>query len=466
MNSAMTQLIRDLTETIGGRVQFGSLPPLGGDFEPVGRFVCDVREIQPGDVWWALETSEHDSASRAEEAYLRGALGVVVQGRHVEPWAGKFSVLVEDVRWALWQLAGAARRRFRGSLIAVGGSLGKSTTRQLIDAVLRTRYSGLAISSELDTRLSVPLMLALLDATHDYGIVAYTSRRKGEIQAISHLCCPDVAVINCLTIERPTDVAETADQREAELLREVPSSGFVVLNGDDPHLRRLVAETGARGILVGRSSHCHPIAEKVSFASGRLSFLVEGMPISVPLWGRHHLHAALAAYAVGRILELTPVEIAQALSSCRALPGRCRLHRHPDLTVIDDTRDSSEASTLAALEALREAETSGRRVVICGEPEGAEASSQDERIGQALVAMCGVDLLITCGAAGRRLVAAAQRAGLSPKRTVWCQSVETLPEVAGSLIRRQDVVLVKGQTGDTVPQLMRGMQDGSQRAAA
>jgi UDP-N-acetylmuramoyl-tripeptide--D-alanyl-D-alanine ligase len=458
-------LIRDVTGAIDGHVQFGSLPPLGGDAEPIGRIVADVRDIQPGDVWWALETSPYDSACRAHEAFMRGALGVVVQGCGTEPWAGRFRIAVEDTRWALWQLAGAARRRFLGSLIAVGGSLGKRTTRHLIDAVLRQRYEGLVSCGDLPPRVSVPLMLSMLDETHDFGLVAYTSRKKGEIQAISHLCCPDVAVINSFTIERPTEAAETAGH-EAELVRQVSRDGCVVLNGDDPDLVRLAVETDARVVLVGRSSHCHVVAEHVRFEAGRLSFRVEGTPISVPLWGRHHLHAALAACAVGRQMNLTWDEITEALSSCQALPARCRLHRQPGLTVIDDTCQTGVASTRAAFEALGESGAAGRRVVVCGEWDEEETQGWEKRIGEALVTVCGADLLIACGKTGRRLIAAAQQAGLSPQRTVWCPSADTLPAVAGRMVEQGDFVLVKGQSGETVRTLIGWRKEHGRRAAA
>ncbi|MCL4207116.1 MAG: hypothetical protein KJ000_31940 [Pirellulaceae bacterium] len=458
-------LIRDMTGAIDGHVQFGSLPPLNGDLEPIGRIVSDVRDVRPGDVWWALETSPHDSANRAHEAFLRGALGVVVQGCSVEPWAGRFRIAVEDTRWALWQLAGASRRRFLGSLIAVGGSLGKRTARHLIGAVLQRRYEGLAGCCDLPPRISVPLMLSMLDGTHDYGLVAYTSRKKGEIQAISHLCCPDIAVINCLTIERPTDVAESAGY-EVELVRQVSRDGCVVLNGDDPDLVRLAGETDARVVLVGRSSHCHVVAEHVRFEAGRLSFRVEGTPISVPLWGRHHLHAALSACAVGRRMNLTWDEITEALSNCQALPARCRVSRQDGMTVIDDTCQAGVASMLVALEALRESGSACRRVVVCGEWDEVEAQGWEKRIGEALVTVCGVDLLIACGTAGRRLIAAAQQAGLSPQRTVWCPTADMLPAVAGRMVEQDDFVLVKGHTGETVQTLIGWRTNYRRRIAA
>jgi UDP-N-acetylmuramoyl-tripeptide--D-alanyl-D-alanine ligase len=324
-------LIRDLTDSIDGHLQFGSPPPLHGSLQPLSRSVSEVRDVHPGDLWWALETSSCDSACRAHEAYMRGALGVVVGGRAIEPWAGRFCLAVQDARWALWQLAAVARRRFPGALIAVGGSHGKRTTQQLIVSVLRQRYVGLTCGDDLPPRVSVPLMLSMLTRSHDFGLVACSSRKKGEISAISHLCSPDLAVINCLTIERHADGDETAEKAagyELELVRQVSRDGCVVLNGDDPNLVQLVGQTDAQVILVGRSSHCDVIAEDVRFESGRLSFRVEGTPISVPRWGRHHLHAVLSAGAVGRRMNLTWGEIAEALSGCEPLPARCRAEKN------------------------------------------------------------------------------------------------------------------------------------------
>jgi UDP-N-acetylmuramoyl-tripeptide--D-alanyl-D-alanine ligase len=317
--------LRQLAETIGGQLQLGSMPPLGGDLEPVGRVVTDVRHVRPGDVYWALETSSYNVAARAEEAFAQAAAGAVVSGRRLEPWAGTFSLVVEDPPWALWQLARRIRAEFTGHMIAVTGGLGKTTTRRMIEAVLATQLQGWSPERAANDRLGWPLSLLELGEEHDFCVVEYGAPEPGEISALSHLCDPQVVVINSLTNQRTGTLDEPARTCEAELLEALPEDGWAVLNGDVRRLREFGEQTDAQVVLVGRGSHCDVTASQIRRRSGELSFTIAGTPFRVPVWGRHSLHSALAAYAVGRILEIPPQAMAAALGRFRMPPQRCEL---------------------------------------------------------------------------------------------------------------------------------------------
>ena len=134
----MEQLtIRDIAQIAGGVLNLGDMPPLGGELEPVSRVVVDSRDVREGDVFWAMPGGEF----YAEDAFTRGALGVVAAGRHVEPWAGKFSMRVDDTKWSLWQLAASMRRSFAGEVIAVAGD-DRASIRMLIEQALSSGAAG------------------------------------------------------------------------------------------------------------------------------------------------------------------------------------------------------------------------------------------------------------------------------------------------------------------------------------
>ncbi len=328
--------IQELAEITGGRLRLGSLPPLGGEMEPVGRVAVDLRDVLPGDVFWPLETGEYDNAGRAEEAFARGAMGVLAGHRNVEPWAGKFSIGVEDTRWALWQLAAWSRRQFFGQVIAVVDDLGRTTTRRMIDTVLGVRFDGTSPGQKTNDRLGVPLSLLSLDEMHDYGIFEYSSSQAVGIYAVSHLCRPDITVINRLAAGQSAGQDNEAEFRELAILKSVSRDGWAVLNGDVPRLGDLARETESRVVLVGRKPHCDVFASDVCSQSGELSFVVDGARFRVPVEGRHHLHSALAAYTVGRIMNLSPDEIAEGLSRFRPSAGRCETVRRAETSVIGD----------------------------------------------------------------------------------------------------------------------------------
>ncbi len=307
--------IRRLHDTIGGRLQMGSLPPLGGDIEPLGRVVVDVGSVSDGDIFWALESSPHDSAACAEEAFMRGALGAVVSGRSLEPWAGRFSIEVEDTCWALWQLASTVRRRYSGCVIAVVGPTSGAFTRNVLHAVLERRYQGIAPHWQRDDQMGVPLGLLELNASLDYGVFQFGCYQKARIQAHSHLCCPEIAVIYSTVVSHGTEADVKRAEREAELAANLPKGSWLVLNGDKPELCRLAESTAARVLLVGRGSHCDVVASEINRHDDELVFAVDGMQLCIPVHGRHALHVALAACAVGRVMQLSMAEVREGLES-------------------------------------------------------------------------------------------------------------------------------------------------------
>jgi UDP-N-acetylmuramoyl-tripeptide--D-alanyl-D-alanine ligase len=452
--------IADLAEIVGGHLHFGSMPPLGGSWEPSGHVAVDIRDVQPGDIFWALETSDEDAGERVPEAFIRDASGVVTSDRRIEPWAGKFSIQVEDTRWALWQLARWLRQRFPGRVVAVSGSMGKTTTRHLIDCVLRDRLSGICPQQHPHHRLGLPLNMLQLDEDLDYGLFEFSSSTPGEIQAISHLCCPEIAVINCILDGRTGDIEDEQQICETELLASLPRGGWGVLNGDHPRLAELAERTEAQVLLVGRGSHCDIAPGHVRYTSGSLSFVVEGTPFCVPVSGRHHLHAVLAAYAVGRIMQMEPDRIASALEYFRMPPQRCELLNIGDVTLINDTYDCRAATLRPALELLREVERPGRRIVVCGDVAEAE---QERRlyhdIGRAVVVHGGADLLVACGRHRQRLIEAAREAGMPPQRTIGCSRAEQAGALLQSLVVAGDVVLVKGVDGAVMQRVVDTMRD-------
>jgi UDP-N-acetylmuramoyl-tripeptide--D-alanyl-D-alanine ligase len=441
--------LRELSEIIGGRLKLGSMPPLGGDLEPVGRIVADCRLVMPGDVFWSLPVSQHDGSRFAEEAYSRGAHGAVVAGRQLEPWAGKFSIEVEDTRWALWQLARWTRRRFTGTVIAVTGGVGKTTTRQMIDTVLRSRLYGSSDTIEHAAGIGAPLGMLDLDEGNDYGILELHAESRGETDSLAHLCIPHVGVITGSNNGHgfACGFKQTSVDVHAELLAALPSDGCLVLNGDDPWLRRMAGRTSVKKIWVGRGSHCDVVASRISNSNGELAFDVDGMRIRIPVWGRHHLVSALAAYAVGRLMNIATRDIASALSEFHSLPTRCEMVDAGGFTIINDTYHADAASMQAALGLLRDFESPGRRIVVCGELADANdrASQVHRQTGEQIVNHCGADMLVACGEFADDVVTAARDAGMPPSRSVACREPQEAARVVQAWLSPGDVVLVKGR---------------------
>jgi len=446
--------LQDLHQAIGG--QWLPAPPaLETAVQRVGRVSVDSREVEPGDVFWALRGPRRDGADFVAEAFSRGAVGAVVgQSNHLESPAGlgidvenRWVLRVEDPQQALWQWAGYHRRQFTGTMIAVTGSVGKTTTRQMIHTLLATRFRGTASPRNYNNHVGLPLSLLGVAPTHDYAVLELGASRRGEIAALADLCHPKVGVITQIAEAHLAEFGsrEAIAQAKAELLWALPPQGHAVL-GDDPQLRMLARRCRAGITWIGTGGDCDLVATAVENRGGLLEFRVANCRFSIPVWGRHHVTAALAAIAVGRLMGLDFEEMAAALQAYESVPMRCQVLAIRGATIINDAYNSNPTAMRAALELLRDFDAPGRRIVVCGEMAelGQETAILHWQLGRQIVTICRADLLIACGAHARHVVAAARSAGMTPARTIACARVEDALPYLGQAITPGDVVLIKG----------------------
>jgi UDP-N-acetylmuramoyl-tripeptide--D-alanyl-D-alanine ligase len=440
--------VGDLAREVHGRLSLGSMPPIAASDSPLGRIVADSRQVESGDVFWALSGPNNHGADFAHEAFLRGASGVVVGGRHVEPWAGRWTLEVEDAHWSLWRLAALVRHRFRGKVIAVTGSVGKTTTRQMIHTVLSSRSRGTASPKNYNNHIGLPLSMLAWRGDDDYAVVELGASRPGEIDSLAGLCQPHIGVVTAVGEAHLSGFGSQAGvaAAKAELIAAIPPSGRNVLNGDDPWLRRKASLSRADITWVGRGGECDLAAESVAFDQGELRFRLREQQFCVPVWGRHYLTSVLAAIGVGEAMGIPLCEIAKALDNFQGLPQRCQVRNVRGVTIVDDTYNASPKAMRAALELLRDLDSPGRRIVACGDMVelGDEAEDWHRRLGNQIVTICGADLLVACGSYARTVATAAREAGMPVGRVVVCSSPHDMTPVVRANLGVGDALLVKG----------------------
>jgi len=459
--------LHDLYHAIGGTVR---VPSGIRDARVVrlGHVATDSRQVEPGDVFWALSGTHRDGVEFAGEAFARGAAGAVVH-RPVEAPADRWIVQVPDTLEALWHWAGWKRRRFPGHVIAVTGSVGKTTTRQMIHAVLASRLKGTQSPRNYNNHVGLPLSMLQIEPDQDYAVLELGASGPGEIARLAGLCSPTIGVITQVGDAHLGGFGSRLQiaEAKAELLAALPLDGYAVL-GDDPWLRRIARASQAPITWVGRGADCDLAAADVQADGGRLRFRVADCRFSVPVWGRHHLTAALLAAGVGRLLGIGLETSAQALERFAAVPMRCEVIERRGATIINDAYNSNPTAMHAALELLRDFDAPGRRIVVFGDMMdlGDEALLRHRQLGGEVVTVCGADLLIACGRFADDVVAAARAAGMPHARAIPCRTPEETLPYLGQAILPGDVVLVKGSRALAMERIVEALEHYPQRRSA
>ena len=409
------------------------------------RAVIDSRQVRPGDLFFALRGERHDGHDFVLQALAAGAAGAVVE-RPIDVPEDVALFQVSDSLAALQHLATYWRRRHDVRVVAVTGSVGKTTCKELVAAVLARRYRVLKSEANLNTEIGVPLTLLQLTPEHQRAVLEFAMYGRGEIDLLSRIAAPHIGVVTNIGpvhLERLGSL-EAVAAAKAELVEALPADGVAVLNGDDPRVAALAARTRARVLLYGQGPQCQvrgsePSSHGLEGISFRLTYGENSVLVSSPLPGRHHLYPCLAAAAVALAEGMALGEIAEALATARP-ELRLRVLPGPrDSTILDDSYNASPASMLAALDLL--AELPGRRIALLGEMRelGAAEVGGHRQVGERAATAC--DLLLVMGERAQPLAEAARDAGLKDVR--FLESSEEAAEMLQAELRSGDHLLVK-----------------------
>ena len=459
--------VGELTIAIQGRLKTGSNACTAAE-QSLGQACIDTREIAAGQVFWALRGPRRDGAAFVDAAFARGAAGAVV-ATDVDVPDDRWIIRVQDTQEALWQAAAWCRQRFCGMPIAVTGSVGKTTTRQMIHTVLGTRLQGSASPRNYNNHIGVPLSLLQTEPEHDYAVLELGASRRGEIASLAGLSAPRLGVITQIGEAHLAGFGNrrAIAQSKAELLAALPSDGHAVL-ADDPWLRAVADNCAAPITWVGANANCDVRATDIETAPGLLTFRVSGCPFQVPVWGRHHLTAALCAVAVGRLLGFDLDEMSAAIRDFRPVAMRCEVLEIRGATVINDTYNANPTAMQAALELVRDLEGQGRRIVVLGDMGelGEQSSRLHWELGRKAIVIAGADMLIACGQFARYVTAGARSAGLAKSRAIPCDTIDQTLPYLGQAMLPGDIVLVKGSRTVGMERIIKALNQYPGRRSA
>lgn len=434
----------------------------------VSRVSTDSRQTQAGDLFIALRGERFDGHEFLEAAAERGASALLIERKRIPAKLPKGTVVsVGDTRKALGKIAAAYRKDFSLPIIVVGGSNGKTTTKDLIASVLRQKISTLHSDASFNNDIGVPLSLLRLEKTHAAAVLEVGTNHPGELAPLVKMIRPKHGVITNIGREHLEffgDLAGVAEE-EGVLAELLPADGKLFLNGDSEWSPRIAQHTAASVVRAGFGQSNDWRAGEIHYDKHGIVFRVDaprkdyGGEYKVCLLGRHQAINALFAIALGAEFGLTPTEIRHGLETCEPPKMRCQLWEAGGVRVLDDCYNANTDSMLAALQTLMDLPCKGRRIAVLGDMAelGVHSKPSHEEVGRR-AAELGVGQLIAVGKMAPVLARSAKSAGLN--RVFEFPDVESAASVVKSLVKSGDLVLLKASRATRLERIAEALRGG------
>ena len=415
----------------------------------------DSREKAKGVVFWPIKGARFDAHKFVSQMEKDGALMSVVNQESVESNSIKMYAPVEDTTKALLKLAKGYQRLFKVKKVAITGSNGKTTTKEMTKAVLSMKYKTHATQGNFNNHIGVPMTLFQLKHSHEAAVVEMGTSGPDEIRPLSLAAEPDVAVITNIGashLERLGDL-DGVFREKITIKDGLKTNGTLIVNADDPRLCKVrstknmkVVTFGVhRGIvkperLTWNENAC------ADFYVGRTHF-----ELSVP--GTHNLYNALAAIAVGEAFRVPKADIAKALKAFHATNMRMEFRKGNGFKIVSDCYNANPSSTRMALQTIGNMNVRGCRIAVLGDMlELGKASREMHREIGKLVPEMNFDLLLAVGEDAKEYVKGAKEGGL--EQAFHFDSVRDVIEFLGEVVCEGDVLLVKGSRGMHMEQVV------------
>ncbi|MFA5145505.1 MAG: UDP-N-acetylmuramoyl-tripeptide--D-alanyl-D-alanine ligase [Candidatus Omnitrophota bacterium] len=424
----------------------------------------DSRTVKPQEAFIAIKGRNYDGSNFIGEAIRKGAKAVIACGR--DPIIGSFKkipfIVVGDTTKALGDIAGYHRRNFDIPVIAVTGSNGKTTTKEMIARVLSGQFKVLKNSGTENNQIGLPLTLLNLDSSHKLAVLEIGTNHFGEVDYLAKICRPNIGVITNIGpahLEYFTSLKGVLEEKNA-LLKHLESPRVAVLNADDNLLRKQVLSKSGKPVVLGFGikRRADFSATGIKASGGRVNFLVNRKyKFTLKTPGTHNIYNALAALTVGRLFGMEYKDISSKLSAFDFPRNRLEFLKLNNTVFINDAYNSNPASLGLAIEALGCFQVKGRKIIVMGDmlELGSRGRLFHRQAGRQAARIC--DVFITVGELSKFAAEVASISGLGAKNVFACASNLEAQDI---LFRKvspgpDDVVLIKGSRSMRMEDILR-----------
>ena len=426
-------------EACGGVLRGACIDPSA----QLGRVVIDSRAVEPGDLFAAYRGERADGHDYIAAAFERGAACCLAE--RIPEGENRAILLVPDVQRALEQIAAAYRAMCPIPLVGITGSVGKTSAKEMIAAVLEQKYRVLKTEGNLNNQIGVPMTISRIEAEHQIAVVEMGISGFGEMHVLARIARPNIAVF---TVIGQAHLEFLHDRQgvlraKTEMLEDMDEDAVVLLNGDDDLLRALCCRQ--RKLSFGLGENCEIRARDIrvderGYTDCVIEYGSRSFPVHIPAFGQHMVYAALEGAAVGIVLGLEDAEIAGGIARFETVGRRGAVTETGRITIIDDCYNANPDSLRCAVDSLLE--LPGRHVCVLGDMlELGPEERQMHRDAGAYAAQKGIDLLLCSGPLS---IEYASGAGDLAR---WFPDKESLISALPDCIQSGDRVLVKASRG-------------------
>ena len=410
----------------------------------------DTHTIAKGDVYFAIRGERFDGAEYVRDAFKAGAhCAVVNRGGTVDEQLGPVLV-VDDTVLALGAAAKAYRALFQGTVVGITGSNGKTTTKDMIKAILSVRYSVQATEGNYNNHIGLPLSIFRITPSDDYAVLELGMSAQGEIARLADIAAPHIGVLLNVGLSHSEffETVEDIADAKAELFDGILAGGRALVNADDPLFREREKRFNGEVVHFGIDNEAdYRAGDIIVSPDGCASFSVEGRRVTLQIPGRHNVYNALAAYAVGRMADVKGEDCVEALSDVEPSSMRMQKIVRDGITYLNDSYNANPLSMKAAAMVLADMNNSTprRRIAVIGDMRELGSYTEDahREIGS-LFGSLGLDELVCVGDNARLYADSAVGAGMDAGHIYTVDSTDAAITVVNSILVDGDLVLVKG----------------------